>query len=129
MLIQAKAVKIKAQLMMLVVEVLPATEVKQLHSFCSSLRGYDEWAEVRYQRRVALSQVAMLYFAMAKLREGTDLGWSRLSGFQYDVEGATRETDIMAHAEHLLPTNLRHQLLMSTQSSHLCRGTRYDSVC
>ena len=57
----------------------------------------------------------MLYFAMAKLREGTELGWSRLSGFQYDVEGATREMHIMTHAEHLLPTNLRHQFDVDTE--------------
>ena len=95
-LIQGKAVKLKAQLMMLAVELLPAEQLKKLNSFCSRLRGYD-------------------YFALSKLRDGTELGWSSLTGFQCDLEAARRETEIMSHTSQLLPTNLRHQYELETE--------------
>ena len=101
--------KIKAQLFILAAEILPADKLKRLHAFCETLHGYDEWGEIKLQRRHSLGQTAMMYYSMSKSREPTDLGWSRLSGFQYDLEGAARETHILAHAQSLLPDNIRHQ--------------------
>ena len=80
-LAETRLVCIKAQLFLLAAELLPAEKLRRLHTYCSSLRGYDEWNEVRLQRRNALSQVALTYFTLAKLREPTELGMSRLSGF------------------------------------------------
>ena len=48
--------RIKAQLFLLAAELLPAEKLKRLHAYCMSLRGYDEWQEVRQQRHNALSQ-------------------------------------------------------------------------
>ena len=38
-LIQAKMVKIKAQLFLLAAEILPADKLKRLHAYCETLRG------------------------------------------------------------------------------------------
>ena len=71
-MVETRMVRIKAQLFLLAAELLPAEKLKRLHSYCMSLRGYDEWQEVRLQRRNAFSQLAMTYYAMAKMREPTD---------------------------------------------------------
>ena len=89
-LIDAKMVKIKAQLFLLAVELLPADKLKRLHLYCESLRGYDEWQEIKLQRRHNLGRLAMTYYAMAKSREPTELGLSRLAGFLYDSACSSR---------------------------------------
>ena len=61
-LVETRLVRIKAQLCLLAAELLPAEKLKRLHAYCMSLRGYDEWQEVRLQRRNALSQVALTYY-------------------------------------------------------------------
>ena len=114
-LIQAKMVNIKAQLFILAAEILPADKLKRLHAFCETLRGYDEWGGNQAAEETPLGQTAMLYYSMSKSRESTDLGWSRLSGFQYDLEGAARETHILAHAQSLLPDNIRHQFDLDSE--------------
>ena len=114
-LIESKMVRIKAQLFLLAAELLPADKLKRLHSYCESLRGYDEWQEVKLQRRNSLSQLAMTYYAMAKLREPTELGWSRLAGFLYDLEGASRETQILGHTQALLPDDVRQQFELNAE--------------
>ena len=114
-LIETRRVCIKAQLFMLAAELLPAEKLRRLHDYCTSLRGYDEWSEVRLQRRNALSQVALTYYTLAKLREPTALGWSRLSGFLYDCEGSHRETEILAHTQALLPDDIRVQFEVNAE--------------
>ena len=112
---ETRMVRIKAQLFLLAAELLPAEKLKRLHTFCTSLRGYDEWQEVRLQRRNALSQLSMTYYAMAKLREPAELGWSRLAGFLYDCEGSSRETEILGHTQALLPDDVRVQFEVNAE--------------
>ncbi|CAE7480731.1 kptA, partial [Symbiodinium necroappetens] len=114
-LIETKMVKIKAQLFLLAAEILPADKLKRLHSYCETLRGYDEWQEIKLQRRHSLGQLAMMYYAMAKSREPTELGWSRLAGFLYDLEGASRETHILGHTQSLLPHDIRQQFEVNAE--------------
>ena len=116
-LAETRLVCIKAQLFLLAAELLPAEKLRRLHTYCSSLRGYDEWNEVRLQRRNALSQVALTYFTLAKLREPTELGMSRLSGFLYDCEGSHRETEILAHTQALLPDDIRSQFEVNAEAT------------
>ena len=115
-LVETRLVRIKAQLFLLAAELLPAEKLKRLHAYCMSLRGYyDEWQEVRQQRRNALSQLALTYYTLAKLREPTELGWSRLSGFVYDCEGSHRETEILSHTQALLPDDVRIQFEVNAE--------------
>ena len=72
---------------------------------------------MRLQRRNALSQVALTYYTLAKLREPTELGWSRLSGFLYDCEGSHRETEILAHTQALLPDDVRIQFEVNAEAT------------
>ena len=62
-----------------------------------------------------LPQLAMTYYAMAKLREPTELGWSRLAGFLYDLEGASRETQILGHTQALLPDDVRQHFELNAE--------------
>ena len=57
----------------------------------------------------------MMYYSMAKSREPTELGWSRLAGFLYDLEGTSRETHILGHTQSLLPDNIRHQFELDAE--------------
>ena len=57
----------------------------------------------------------MTYYAMAKLREPTELGWSRLAGFLYDCEGSSRETEILGHTQALLPDDVRVQFEVNAE--------------
>ena len=50
-LAETRLVCIKAQLFLLAAELLPAEKLKRLHAYCTSLRGYDEWNEVRKMSR------------------------------------------------------------------------------
>ena len=114
-MVETRMVRIKAQLFLLAAELLPADKLKRLHSYCMSLRGYDERQEVRLQRRNALRQLAMTYYAMAKMCEPTELGWSRLAGFLYDCEGSSRETEILGHTQALLPDDVRVQFEVNAE--------------
>ena len=114
-LVETRLVRIKAELFLLAAELLPAEKLKRLHTYCMSLRGYDEWQEVRLQRRNALSQLALTYYTLAKLREPTELGCSRLTGFLYDCEGSHRETEILAHTQALLPDDVRIQFEVNAE--------------